>query len=56
MGTTVFVDIPTDNVRAVKIVEASGLEVHRRFLRMYRGKRIKDDINAIWANSGPEKG
>jgi hypothetical protein len=55
-GKTVFVDVPIDNVCAVKCVEAGGLEIHRRFLRMYRGERIKDDINAIWASSGPEKG
>jgi len=55
-GKAVFVDVPTDNVYAVQFVKANGLEIHRRFLRMYRGERIKDDINAIWASSGPEKG
>ena len=55
-GEAVFVDVPTDNVHAVKMIEASGLEIQQRFLRMYRGERIKDNINAIWASSGPEKG
>ena len=55
-GKVVFVDIPTDNLPAVKIAEAGGLEIQRRFLRMYRGERVKDDVNAIWASSGPEKG
>ncbi len=55
-GKVVFVDVPIDNVHAVKIIGESGIEIQRRFLRMYRGKRIKDNIDAIWASSGPEKG
>jgi GNAT superfamily N-acetyltransferase len=55
-GKTVFVDIPTGNVPAVKIAESGGLKIQRRFMRMCRGKRIKDEIKAIWASSGPEKG
>jgi len=55
-GKAVFVDIPTGNVQAVKIAESSGLKIQRRFMRMCRGERIKDDIKAIWAGSGPEKG
>jgi hypothetical protein len=55
-GKAVFVDIPTGNVRAVKIAESNGLTIQRRFMRMCRGERIKDDIESIWASSGPEKG
>ncbi|MEJ2704810.1 MAG: GNAT family N-acetyltransferase [Sedimentisphaerales bacterium] len=55
-GKAVFLDVPTDNIRAVKVAEASGLGIQRHFLRMYRGERVKDDVNAIWASSGPEKG
>ena len=55
-GKAVFVDIPVGNVHAVKIVESSGLTIQRRFMRMCRGERIKDNIKAIWAGSGPEKG
>ena len=55
-GKAVFVDVPTDNVHAVKVAQASGLEIQRRFLRMYRGERVKDNVGAIWASSGPEKG
>jgi GNAT superfamily N-acetyltransferase len=55
-GKAVFVDIPTGNVRAVKIAELGGLKIQRRFMRMCRGERIKDNIEAIWASSGPEKG
>jgi GNAT superfamily N-acetyltransferase len=55
-GKAVFVDIPTDNVHAVKIAESSGLKIQRCFMRMCRGEQIKDNIKAIWAGSGPEKG
>jgi GNAT superfamily N-acetyltransferase len=55
-GKAVFVDIPTGNIHAVKIAESSGLKIQRCFTRMCRGERIKDDIKAIWAGSGPEKG
>jgi len=55
-GKAIFVDIPTGNVPAVKIAESSGLKIQRRFTRMCRGERIKDDVKMIWASSGPEKG
>lgn len=52
----VLIDIPTNNVHAVKTAESSGFEIQRRFLRMYRGRRITNNVSAIWASSGPEKG
>ena len=55
-GKAVYVDIPTGNVPAVKIAESNGLKIQRHFIRMCRGERIRDDIQAIWASSGPEKG
>jgi GNAT superfamily N-acetyltransferase len=55
-GKAVFVDIPADNVHAVRIAESGGLKIQRRFTRMCRGERIKDDVKTIWAGSGPEKG
>ncbi len=55
-GKMVFVDVPTGNADAVKFVEAAGLRTQRSFTRMYRGKRIADNITALWASSGPEKG
>jgi GNAT superfamily N-acetyltransferase len=55
-GKAVYIDIPTDNTYSVKIAESSGLTIQRHFVRMYRGERIKDNIEAIWASSGPEKG
>ena len=55
-GKTVYVDIPTDNISSVKIAESSGLTIQRRFVRMCRGERVEDNIEAIWASSGAEKG
>ncbi|MBN1806687.1 MAG: GNAT family N-acetyltransferase [Sedimentisphaerales bacterium] len=55
-GKSVFVDVPVDNVGAVKIAESSGLKIQRYFMRMYRGQRIEDNVEAIWSSSGPEKG
>lgn len=55
-GELVFIDIPTDNADAVKITESSGLRIQRRFMRMCLGERVKDNIRALWASSGPEKG
>jgi GNAT superfamily N-acetyltransferase len=55
-GKPVFVDIPLHNAAAVKIAESSGLRVQRRFMRMYRGEKIRDNIKALWTSSGPEKG
>jgi len=55
-GKAVFVDMPTGNVEAVKIAESHELQIQRRFTRMCRGEKIKDNPKAIWAGSGPEKG
>jgi len=55
-GKHVFIDIPYDNTGAVKIAESNGLEIQRCFTRMYRGERVDDKLEALWASSGPEKG
>lgn len=55
-GKYVFVDIPLDNAGAVNIAESSGFEIQRRFTRMYRGRKVTDTIEALWAGSSPEKG
>lgn len=55
-GRPVFIDIPCDNAPAVEMAQASGLTAQRHFTRMYRGERVRDNPQAIWASSGPEKG
>jgi GNAT superfamily N-acetyltransferase len=55
-GRSVFVDVVRDNLAAVKLVESAGLRIQRCFTRMCRGERVDDNLNALWASSGPEKG
>ncbi|NLF70683.1 MAG: GNAT family N-acetyltransferase [Candidatus Anammoximicrobium sp.] len=52
----VLADIPVDNPAAVEWAEAHGFAVQREYTRMYRGRRIADCPQRIWASSGPEKG
>jgi GNAT superfamily N-acetyltransferase len=52
----VCVDIPLKNAEAVNIAESNGLTIQRRFTRMCRGERVDDNVAAMWASSGPEKG
>jgi GNAT superfamily N-acetyltransferase len=55
-GQPVFLDIPRDNAPAIAMAENSELSSQRHFMRMSRGERITDHMEAIWASSGPEKG
>jgi GNAT superfamily N-acetyltransferase len=55
-GKPVFVDIPLGNECAVEIAQSGGLKVQRCFTRMCWGKRINENVQAMWASSGPEKG
>ncbi len=52
----VFVDVPRANAAATDLVTSAGLVAQRTFLRMYRGRPVRDDPTALWASSGPEKG
>ena len=47
---------PLPNHAAVKAVEAMGLTVQRPLLRMGRGEPVREDLDLLWASSGPEKG
>ncbi|MGN7885680.1 GNAT family N-acetyltransferase [Dyadobacter endophyticus] len=55
-GMPVFADIPVPNKAALRWARSNGLEEQRRFIRMYRGKKLNDSPELIWASSGPEKG
>ncbi len=55
-GKPVFVDVPLGNGYAVGIAQSSGLKVQRCFTRMSLGRRIHENVHALWASSGPEKG
>lgn len=56
IGLPVFMDIPVPNKAAMRWAKSKGLEEQRRFVRMYRGKKLNDHPESIWAGSGPEKG
>ncbi len=55
-GQPVFMDVPRDNTPALRVAKTSGLRAQRHFTRMYRGERTEDQVEALWASSGPEKG
>ena len=55
-GQPVFLDIPLDNRPAAAFAESMGLKVQRHLLRMGRGPRIQERVEALWSGSGPEKG
>jgi len=55
-GRPVFIDVPRNNAPAIALTGTSGLQPQRDFTRMYRGRRVQDQPQAIWASSGPEKG
>ncbi len=51
-----YLDVPLDNRAAVQWAESRAFTVQREFMRMYRGRRLVDWPQRIWASSGPEKG
>lgn len=55
-GQPVYVDVPDDHAAAVAQVRALGLTPQRSFLRMTRGRAVREDLTRLWASFGPEKG
>jgi predicted GNAT family acetyltransferase len=55
-GQRVYLDVPVDNRAAVVWAESHGLVCQRSFTRMVRGRPVSEDIERLWASSGPEKG
>jgi GNAT superfamily N-acetyltransferase len=55
-GEQVFVDVPLPNEAATALVEAQGLTVQRHLTRMCRGVALCEQVESLWASSGPEKG
>jgi GNAT superfamily N-acetyltransferase len=55
-GQQVYIDVPLANRRAVEWAETQGLTVQRHLTRMCRGVAICEQIDCLWASSGPEKG
>jgi GNAT superfamily N-acetyltransferase len=55
-GRAVHLDIPTANTSAAGMAETVGLRASRQLLRMSRGEPVAEDVQGMWAGSGPEKG
>ncbi len=55
-GQRVYLDVPTDHADAVRLAQSFGLKPQRPFLRMTRGRRLKEALELFWSSFGPEKG
>jgi GNAT superfamily N-acetyltransferase len=55
-GNNIYMDIPVVNNDAMRWAATQGFTEQRRFIRMYKGVKINDMPELIWASSGPEKG
>jgi GNAT superfamily N-acetyltransferase len=55
-GEIVYLDIPLGNAEPLRLAESQGLAVQRSFWRMTRGQPVAEQVERIWASSGPEKG
>ena len=55
-GRRVYLDIPTDHRPATAFAEGLGLIPRRQLLRMCRGEPVREQVEWLWASSGPEKG
>ncbi len=55
-GQRVSIDVPAANEAAVQCIESHGLTVQHTLTRMCRGKPVIEQVESLWASSGPEKG
>lgn len=55
-GRRVYLDIPADHQPATAFAERVGLTPRRQLLRMCRGEPVREQVECLWASSGPEKG
>jgi GNAT superfamily N-acetyltransferase len=55
-GHLASIDVPTGNETARRWVESHGLTVQHTLVRMGRGKPVCEQVESLWASSGPEKG
>ncbi|MEX2141942.1 MAG: GNAT family N-acetyltransferase [Pirellulales bacterium] len=55
-GARVYLDVPCSHDRAVRLADSAGLEVQRTLTRMCRGAQVCEDVERLWASSGPELG
>jgi GNAT superfamily N-acetyltransferase len=55
-GQRVSLDVPAGNEAARQWIEAHGLTVQHTLTRMCRGVPVCEQVESLWASSGPEKG
>lgn len=55
-GQFVAIDVPLVNEVASQWIEAHGLTVQHTLMRMCRGLPVVEQVEYLWASSGPEKG
>lgn len=55
-GQSIYIDIPVLNDAAMRWAISQGFSEQRRFVRMFKGARLSDKPELMWASSGPEKG
>ena len=55
-GQDVYLDVPEGHAPARRLAEGWGLGVQRRLTRMCRGAPVVEQLERLWASSGPEKG
>lgn len=56
IGREIIVDIPSHHADAVAWAEDCGLTPGREFWRMTRGAPVVENLDRLWASSGPEMG
>jgi GNAT superfamily N-acetyltransferase len=55
-GQLVSIDVPAANEAATQWVESHGLTMRHTLTRMCRGVPVVEQVESLWASSGPEKG
>jgi hypothetical protein len=55
-GSRVYWDAPSGHITACELAGSASLAPQRTLLRMCRGEQVSDDIQRLWASSGPELG
>jgi hypothetical protein len=51
-----YIDIPDNTHVAIELALSHGLAPQRVLTRMCRGKEVLEEIDRLWASSGPETG
>jgi GNAT superfamily N-acetyltransferase len=55
-GKRVYLDVPVGNNAATACARGLGLTAQRQLTRMVRGPEVRENLDLLWASSGPEKG